>query len=188
MPFNQREGLILKDYSEDSFKSFDDIERKWRSLQYFNKLMLFGSYEMTKQEQKKNKNKYNLRELRKRYSPSDISSDNEYDDIRKYFIDKQIEIIEYLSARLWTGNVKNKETENVRINQAKAIVNACNVGNRILKDFEYDKILKEVNELKNAVLYDSDGVEVIEIAPEKFDAIDDLDSKIAKLEENEWSE
>ena len=74
------------------------------------------------------------------------------------------------------------------LNQMKVIINACNVGNRILKDFEYDKILNEVNELKNAILYDADGKEVIEIGPDKFDAIDDLDSKIAKLEENEWSE
>ena len=85
-------------------------------------------------------------------------------------------------------NVRNKDAENVRINQMKAVINACNVGNRILKDFEYDKILKEVSELKNAVLYDADGKEVIEISPEKFDAIDDLDSKISRLEENEWKE
>ena len=96
--------------------------------------------------------------------------------------------IEYMSAKIFTGNVRNKDAENVRINQMKAVINACNVGNRVLKDFEYSKILKEVQELKNAVLYDNDGNEVIEIAPDRFDAIDDLDSKIAKLEENEWSE
>ena len=141
-----------------------------------------------KEEKKKKKPKYNLRELRKRYAPSDISSDDDSEVIRKYFIDKQIEVIEYLSARLWSGNVKSKETENVRINQAKAIVNACNVGNRILKDFEYDKILKEVAELKSAILFDEDESGVIEIAPNQYDAIGDLDSKIEKLEANEWSE
>ena len=143
---------------------------------------------MAKNDKKSKKRKYNLRELRKRYSPSDISSNDDVEDIRKYFVDKQLEIIEYMSARLWSGNVKSKETENVRINQAKAIINACNVGNRILKDFEYDKILKEVEELKSAILYTPEGDEVIMISPENFDAIDDLDSKIAKLEDNEWSE
>ena len=96
--------------------------------------------------------------------------------------------IEYMSAKIFSGNVRNKDAETVRINQMKAVINACNVGNRILKNFEYDKILKEVNELKNAVIYDSEGEEVIVISPDKFDAIDDLDSKIAKLEDNEWKE
>lgn len=132
--------------------------------------------------------KSRIGEIKKRYKPSDISSRDDAEDIRKYFIDKAIQTIEFMSAKVFSGNVKNKETEKVRIDQMKLIINACNVGNRMLKDYEYDKLLKEVSELKNAVLYDNDGKEVIEIAPEKFDAIDDLDSKIAKLEENEWSE
>ena len=134
---------------------------------------------MTKRRQK---------QLKEKYEPSDITSDNDAEEIRKYFIGRMIETIEYMSAKVFSGRVRDRDAENVRINQMKVIINACNVGNRILKDFEYDKILKEVNELKNAILYDKDGKEIIEIAPEKFDAIDDLDSKIAKLEENEWSE
>lgn len=129
-----------------------------------------------------------LRDIKKLYHPIEISSDNDSEEIRKYFIDRMILTIEYMSAKIFSGNVRNKDAENVRINQMKAVINACNVGNRILKDFEYDKILSEVHELKNAILFDSDGNEVIEIPSDKFDAIDDLDSKIAKLEENEWSE
>ena len=129
-----------------------------------------------------------LRDIKNQYKPIDISSKDDAEDIRKYFIDRMILTIEYMSAKIFSGNVRNKDAENVRINQMKAVINACNVGNRILKDFEYDKILKEVHELKNAVLYDADGKEVIEISPEKFDAIDDLDSKISRLEENEWKE
>lgn len=132
--------------------------------------------------------KSRIKDIKKQYKPSDISSKDDVEEIRKYFIDRAIITIEFMSAKVFSGNIKNKETEKVRIDQLKLIINACNVGNRILKDFEYDKILKEVNELKNAILYDSEGNEVIEISPEKFDAIDDLDSKIAKLEENEWSE
>lgn len=128
-----------------------------------------------------------LREIKNSYEPIEISSEDKSEEIRKYFIDRMIQMIEYMSAKVFSGNVRNKDAENVRINQMKAVINACNVGNRILKDFEYDKILDEVYELKKAVLYDKDGEEVIEIATEKFDAIDDLDSKIAKLEENEWS-
>lgn len=134
---------------------------------------------MTKRRQK---------DIKKKYKPSDISSKDDAEDIRKYFIDRTIETIEYMSAKVFSGRVRDKDSENIRINQMKLIINACNVGNRILKDFEYDKILSEVNELKNAVLYDSNGEEVIVISPDKFDAIDDLDSKIAKLEDNEWKE
>lgn len=137
---------------------------------------------------KSNNDKKGLRQIKKQYKPSDINSHDEAEEIRRYFIDRMILTIEYMSAKIFTGNVRNKDAENVRINQMKAVINACNVGNRVLKDFEYSKILKEVQELKNAVLYDNDGNEVIEIAPDRFDAIDDLDSKIAKLEENEWSE
>lgn len=134
---------------------------------------------MTKRRQK---------ELRRKYKPSEITSKDDSEDIRNYFIDRTIETIEYMSAKVFSGRVRDKDSENVRINQMKVIINACNVGNRILKDYEYDKLLKEVNELKNAVLYDNNGNEVIEIPPEKFDAIDDLDMKISKLEDNEWSE
>ena len=144
---------------------------------------------MTSKKTEKAKNKTRgLRDIKRSYHPIDISSNDDTEDIRKYFIDRMILTIEYMSAKIFSGNVRNKDAENVRINQMKAVINACNVGNRILKDFEYDKILEEVHELKNAVLFDNDGNEVIEIAPEKFDAIDDLDSKIAKLEENEWKE
>ena len=128
------------------------------------------------------------KELKNKYEPSDISENDDAELIRKYFIKRMIQTIEFMSAKVFSGRVRDKDSENVRINQMKVIINACNVGNRILKDFEYDKILNEVNELKNAILYDADGKEVIEIGPDKFDAIDDLDSKIAKLEENEWSE
>lgn len=141
---------------------------------------------MSKKNEKEDKK--TLRQIKKNYKPSDITSNDDVEDIRKYFIERAILTIEYMSAKVFSGAVRNKDTEKIRIDQMKLVINACNVGNRILKDFEYDKILKEVNELKTAILYDQDGEEVIEIPPEKFDAIDNLDSKIAKLEENEWSE
>lgn len=144
---------------------------------------------MTTKTGKESKNGVkSLREIKREYEPSNISSEDDSEEIRKYFIDRMILMIEYMSAKVFSGNVRNKDSENVRINQAKTVINGCNVGNRILKDFEYDKILSEVQDLKNAILYDSNGEEVIEIPPENFDAIDDLDSKIRKLEENEWSD
>ena len=142
----------------------------------------------SKTTEKAKKEVKSLSEIKREYKPSSISSEDDSEEIRKYFIDRMILMIEYMSAKVFSGNVRNKETETVRINQAKTVINGCNVGNRILKDFEYDKILSEVQDLKNAILYDSDGNEVIEIPPDNFDAIDDLDSKIRKLEENEWSD
>ncbi len=129
-----------------------------------------------------------LREIKKRYKPIEISANDDSEEIRKYFIDRMILTIEYMSAKIFSGNVRNKDAENVRINQMKAVINACNVGNRVLKDFEYSRILKEVSELKNAVLFDDDEKGVIEIAPENYSKIENLDSEIAKLEENEWKE
>lgn len=144
---------------------------------------------MTTKTSKESKNGVkSLREIKREYKPSNISSEDDSEEIRKYFIDRMILMIEYMSAKVFSGNVRNKDAENVRINQAKTVINGCNVGNRILKDFEYDKLLIEVEELKNAILFDNNGDEVIEIPPEKFDAIDDIDSKIKKLEENEWSD
>ena len=130
-----------------------------------------------------------LRAIKKKYKPIEISANDDTEEIRKYFIDRMILTIEYMSAKVLSGNVRNKDAENVRINQAKTVINACNVGNRVLKDFEYSRILKEVNELKNAVLFeDDDGRAVIEIAPENYSKMENLDSEIAKLEENEWKE
>lgn len=130
-----------------------------------------------------------LRDIKKLYKPIDISANDDSEELRKYFIDRMILTIEYMSAKIFSGNVRNKDSENVRINQMKAVINACNVGNRILKDFEYSRILKEVNELKKAIIYEDDeGKAIIEIAPESYDAIEDLDSQISKLEDNEWKE
>ena len=140
----------------------------------------------TKKDEKSQRELKSLREIKKNYKPSDISSKEDSEEIRKYFIDRMILMIEYMSAKVFSGNVRNKDAENVRINQAKTIINACNVGNRILKDFEYDKILKEVNELKSAILYEGEDGQIIEIHSDNV--IDELDSKIEKLEANERSE
>ena len=132
--------------------------------------------------------KKNINDLKKNFEPSEISSKDDSEDIRKYFIDKAIETIEYMSNKVYKGRIRDVQYEKIKIDQLKLVINACNVGNRILKDYQYDNLQREVSELKNAILYDSEGNEIIEIPPEKFNAIDDLDSKIAKLEEDEWSE
>ena len=116
--------------------------------------------------------------------PVNSHSDNE--EIRKYLIDKTLETIEYMSEKVYKGRVRNPKNEQIRINQLKTIINACNVGNRILKDAQYDMLLKEVKELKNELIYNSQSDDIIEITPEQIKKIENLDDEIIKLEENEW--
>ena len=73
---------------------------------------------MTKRRQK---------QLKKKYEPSDITSDNDAEEIRKYFIGRMIETIEYMSAKVFSGRVRDRDAENIRINQMKVIINALNM-------------------------------------------------------------
>ena len=65
---------------------------------------------------------------------TDITSRSPNHEIRSYFIDTTIELIEYLREREHNKQIRDKEKEKIRVNRVKAIINACNVGNRVLKD------------------------------------------------------
>ena len=47
---------------------------------------------------------------------------------------------------------RNGENEKIRIQQYKTIINACNVGNMILKDKQLDKYEKDIITLRNGLL------------------------------------
>ena len=59
---------------------------------------------MTKRRQK---------ELKRKYEPSDITSANDSEEIRKYFVDRMIQTIEFMSAKVFSGRVRDKDSENV---------------------------------------------------------------------------
>ena len=132
---------------------------------------------MTKKQSKtKKKPKKRQRYVKK----TNITSRSPSNEIRNYFIDTSIEMIEHLREREHNKHIRDKEKEKIRINRVKAIINACNVGNRILKDRQLDEYEKEMQDLKHGLMLDSSG-DFIEIAPDKISAIDDLDFKLERL-------
>lgn len=118
-------------------------------------------------------------------SRTEISSKSDNHEIRSYFIDTTILFIEFLKDRELNKYIRDKEKEKIRINRAKTIINACNVGNRILKDRQLDDYEKEMNELKQALIYADSQGDVIEISPEKVQEIEDLEMKFEKMRDGE---
>ena len=105
-------------------------------------------------------------------------------ELRSYYIDTTIELIEYLRDREHNKYISDKEKEKIRVNRVKAIINACNVGNRILKDRQLDDYETELLDLKQGVVFDTSG-EVIELSPEKMQEIEELEFKFNKLKEGQ---
>lgn len=132
---------------------------------------------MTKKKEKTTKK-------RQRYvKKTNITSRSPNHEIRSYFIDTTIELIEYLREREHNKHIRDKDKEKIRINRVKAMINACNVGNRILKDRQLDEYERELIELKQGLMYDTSSGDFIEIAPEKVCEIEDLDFKLDRLRE-----
>ena len=105
-------------------------------------------------------------------------------ELRSYYIDTTIELIEYLRDREHNKYISDKEKEKIRVNRVKAIINACNVGNRILKDRQLDDYENELIDLKQGVVFDTSG-EVIELSPERMQEIEELEFKFNQLKEGQ---
>ena len=114
---------------------------------------------------------------------TDISSRSPNHEIRSYFIDTTIELIEYLRDREENKQIRDKDKEKIRVSRVKAIINACNVGNRVLKDRQLDEYEKELIELKQGLMYDTSSGDFIEISPDKVQEIEDFDFKLERLRE-----
>ncbi len=115
-----------------------------------------------------------------------ITSDSPNHLIRKYFIDKAIETIEYMSNKAYQGRIRNEEHEKIKINQLKLIINGCNVGNRILKDFQLDLLQKEMSILREGlIMKESSDVTIVEVSPQAVEEIESLDDKIAEIKNGE---
>lgn len=133
-------------------------------------------------KQSKSKKKGKRKNTKKYELKSEITSRSPNHEIRSYFIDTTIELIEYLRDREHNKYISDKEKEKIRVNRVKAIINACNVGNRILKDRQLDDYEKEMIELKQGLMYEgSSGEDFIVIAPDKVSEIEDLDFKLERL-------
>lgn len=122
----------------------------------------------------------------KKFEVSEINANSPNHDIRSFFIDTAIQTINYMGNKAYNGRIRNEEHEKLKIQQLKLIVNACNVGNRILKDRQLDDYEKDMEALKNGLMVDvkSDD-DVIELSPDALKEIEDLDERLAKLNEED---
>lgn len=120
-----------------------------------------------------------------KYENVDLTSNSPNHELRSFFIDTTIQTINYMNNKVFNGRVRDVEREKIKIQQLKLIINACNVGNRVLKDRQLDDYEREMNELKNGLMYDVYSGDVIEISPETRQELDELDNKLAKIKEED---
>lgn len=121
----------------------------------------------------------------KKFEVSEINANSPNHDIRSFFIDTAIQTINYMGNKAYNGRIRNEEHEKLKIQQLKLIVNACNVGNRILKDRQLDDYEKDMEALKNGLMVDVKSDDVIELSPDALKEIEDLDERLAKLNEED---
>ena len=116
----------------------------------------------------------------------EINSNSPNHEIRSFFIDTAIETIRYMSNKAYNGRIRNADFEKIKVQQLKLIINACNVGNRVLKDRQLDDFEKEMNALKHGLIIDvkADN-EIVEVSSEALKEIEALDEKLEKLGQGE---
>ena len=122
----------------------------------------------------------------KKFEVNEIDANSPNHDIRSFFVNTAIQTINYMGNKAYNGRIRNEEHEKLKIQQLKLIINACNVGNRILKDRQLDEYEKDMEALKNGLMVDvkSDD-DVIELSPDALKEIEDLDERLAKLNEED---
>ena len=122
----------------------------------------------------------------KKYEKVDITSESPNHKIRSFFIDTAIKSIDYMNNKVYNGRIRDKENEKIKIQQLKLIINACNVGNRVLKDRQLDKYEEDMKALKNGLRIDYDNNDdIIELSPEAIQEIEALDERLAKMKDED---
>ena len=122
----------------------------------------------------------------KNFEVSEVDANSPNHEIRSFFIDTAIQTINYMGNKAYNGRIRNEEHEKLKIQQLKLIVNACNVGNRILKDRQLDDYEKDMEALKNGLMLNVDSDDdVIELSPNALKEIEDLDERLANLSNDE---
>ena len=122
----------------------------------------------------------------KKYEKVEITSESPNHEIRSFFIDTAIKSIDYMNNKVYNGRIRDKENEKIKIQQLKLIINACNVGNRVLKDRQLDEYEEDMKALKNGLRIDYDSDEdIIELSPEAIQEIEALDERLAKMKEED---
>ena len=121
----------------------------------------------------------------KKFEVSEIDANSSNHDIRSFFVNTAIQTINYMGNKAYNGRIRNEEHEKLKIQQLKLIINACNVGNRILKDRQLDEYEKDLEALKQGFNINVDSEDVIELSPDVLKEIEELDERLAKLGEDD---
>ena len=121
------------------------------------------------------------RPKKKPYERTPINSKCSTQEIRSYFIDSLIEMNEYLKEREYSGLIRDKDKEKIRIDRIKARSNVCNIALRGLKDRQLEDYEKELEELKRGLMLNSEAGDIIELSPAKVEEIEDMQYKFEQL-------
>lgn len=121
----------------------------------------------------------------KKFEVSEIDANSPNHDIRSFFVNTAIQTINYMGNKAYNGRIRNEEHEKLKIQQLKLIINACNVGNRILKDRQLDEYEKDLEALKQGFNINVESEDVIELSPDALKEIEDLDERLSKLSEDD---
>lgn len=121
----------------------------------------------------------------KKFEVSEIDANAPNHEIRSFFVNMAIQTINYMGNKAYNGRIRNEEHEKLKIQQLKLIINACNVGNRILKDRQLDDYEKDLEALKQGFNINVESEDVIELSPDALKEIEELDERLAKLSEDD---
>lgn len=116
----------------------------------------------------------------------EINANSPNHEIRSFFVNTAIETIQYMTKKAYHGRIRDEEHEKIKIQQLKLIINACNVGNRVLKDRQLDEYEKDLNALKEGLMLNANVKDdMIEVSPLAIAEIEALDEKLDKIKEGE---
>lgn len=121
----------------------------------------------------------------KKFEVSEIDAKSPNYEIRSFFINTAIQTINYMGNKAYNGRIRNEEHEKLKIQQLKVIINACNVGNRILKDRQLEEYEKDLEALKHGFNIHLNDDDIVELSPDALKEIEDLDERLAKLNEED---
>ena len=98
------------------------------------------------------------------------------------------EAIDKQHEKVTKGRIFNPENEKIKINMWKSLVHTCQTYNTIMKDMQLDEIKYELQEIRNAMIYQEQTDDEIN---ENLDKVSQtlrlLDGKV-DVDENEYDE
>ena len=98
------------------------------------------------------------------------------------------EAIDKQHDKVTKGRIFNPENEKIKINMWKSLVHTCHTYNQILKDMQLDEIKYELQEIRNAMIYqEKTDDEINENLDKVSQTLKLLDGKV-DIDDNEYNE